>query len=210
MSAGRPWLFCCASCGKVRAGKVGGCLGAACLSSGPTRHSSGTQKAALVACFINMGVRFLSPLNFNVRHTCMWEGQATSRLSQQLAGVALAVVSFPFASLGAWGVWSCIVRTEATLAIVVTTTVSLLVGLFGLTIAYRIFYGRGVRKGGGVMSPFAFRVGGFASLALAAFFTYETFVNGKSKNGAGVCAALFLAFIFFVAARHRDAMRSIK
>jgi len=67
VSAGRPWLFCCASCGKVRAGKVGVCLGAACLSSGPTRHSSGTQKAALVACFINMGVRFLSPLNFNVR-----------------------------------------------------------------------------------------------------------------------------------------------
>lgn len=140
----------------------------------------------------------------------MWEGQATSRLSQQLAGVALAVVSLPFASLGAWGVGVCFVRSEAPFAIAATSTVALLVGLFGLTIAYRIFFGRGVRKGGGVMSPFAFRVGGLTFLAFAAFLTYEGLVNGKSGNGPGVFWALSLALIFFVAARHRGAMRSIK
>ncbi len=60
------------------------------------------------------------------------------------------------------------------------------------------------------MSPFAFRVSGFALLAFAAFLTYEAFVNGKSGNAPGVFFVLFLAFIFFVAARHRGAMRSIK
>jgi len=97
-----------------------------------------------------------------------------------------------------------------TFAIAATATVALLVGLFGLTIAYRIFFGRGVRQGGGVMSPFAFRVGGFALLAFAAFLTYEALFNGESGNAPGVFFALFLAFIFFVAARHRGAMRSIK
>ena len=141
----------------------------------------------------------------------MWEGQATSRRSQQFAGVALALVSLPFASLGALGVWGYIARADTTtFAILATAAVLLLVGLFGLTVAYRIFYGRGVRQGGGVMSPFSFRVGGLASLALAAFFSYEAFVNGKSGNGLGVAAALSLSFIFFVAARHRGAMRSTK
>lgn len=140
----------------------------------------------------------------------MWEGQATSRLSQRLAGIALAVVSLPFASFGAWCVGVCIVRTDATFAIAATATIALIVGLFGLTISYRIFFGRGVRQGGGVMSPFAFRVGGFAFLAFAAFLTYDAFVNGKPGNAPGVFFVLFLASIFFAAARHRGAMRSIK
>jgi hypothetical protein len=140
----------------------------------------------------------------------MWEGQATSRLSQQCAGVALAVVSFPFASLGAWCVWACIIRSEPSFAIGATAIVALLVGLFGLTVAYRIFSGRGVRRGGGVMSPFAFRVGGWVLLGLAAFFAYEAFVNETLGNLVGVVSMLFIAFIFFVAARHRGAMRSIK
>ncbi|MFZ6711918.1 hypothetical protein [Undibacterium sp. TC9W] len=140
----------------------------------------------------------------------MWEGQSTSRLSQRLAGVALAVVSLPFASLGAVGVWLCMVRDETTLAISATMTIALLVGILGLTIAYRIFFGRGVRQGGGVLSPFAFRVGGFVFLAFAAFCTYDTFVDGKSMNVVVVFSSLFIAFIFFVAARHRGAMRSIK
>ena len=152
----------------------------------------------------------MPPHNSNLRYPYMWEGQSTSRLTQQLAGIALAVVSFPFASLGALGVCLCIIRAETTFAIIATTTAALLVGLFGLTIAYRIFFGRGVRQGGGVLSPFSFRVGGFASLAFAALCTYETFVDGKSENVEGVFSLLFLAFIFFVAARHRGAMRSIK
>lgn len=140
----------------------------------------------------------------------MWEGQATSRLSQRLAGIGLAVVSLPFASFGALGVGVCIVRTNATFEIVAAATVALLIGLFGLAVSYRIFFGRGVRQGGGIMSPFAFRVGGFALLGFAAFLTYEAFVNGKLGNALGVFFVLFLASIFFAAARHRGAMRSIK
>nr|WP_315491943.1 hypothetical protein [uncultured Rhodoferax sp.] len=140
----------------------------------------------------------------------MWEGQATSRLSQRLAGIGLAVVSLPFAAFGAWAVGLCILRTNATFAVAAAATVALLVGLLGLTISYRIFFGRGVRQGGGIMSPFAFRVGGFALLAFAAFLTYEAFVNRKLGNAPGVFFVLFLASIFFAAARHRGAMRSIK
>lgn len=48
-------------------GRQGGCVfGGRMFFSGPTRQSSGTQRAALTACFINMGVRFLSPLTSNV------------------------------------------------------------------------------------------------------------------------------------------------
>jgi hypothetical protein len=137
----------------------------------------------------------------------MWEGQVTSRWAQQLAGVALAVVSLPFASLGAFGVWVCIVRTGATHAVVATATVALFVGMWGLTIAYRIFFGRGVRRGGGVLSPLAFQVGGLSSLALAAIFSYDALVNSK-ESVVGVVAALFISFLFIVAARHRGAMRS--
>ena len=140
----------------------------------------------------------------------MWEGQSTSRRAQQLAGVALAVVSFPFASLGALGVWVCITRPQTTLATVVTVSVVLFVGLFGLAIAYRIFFGRGVRQGGGIMSPLAFRIGGFALLGFAVFLSYEALFRGKLESGLGVAVALFLSFIFFAAARHRGAMRSIK
>jgi hypothetical protein len=137
----------------------------------------------------------------------MWEGQATSRRAQQLAGVALAVASLPFASLGAFGVWVCIVRTGATHAVVATAAVALFVGLWGLTIAYRIFFGRGVRRAGGVMSPLALRVGGLSSLALATIFSYDALVNSKGSV-VGVAATLFISFLFFVAARHRGAMRS--
>jgi hypothetical protein len=140
----------------------------------------------------------------------MWEGQATSRRSQQLAGVALAVASLPFASVGIWGLWISIFRSGTTIAGVATVTGVLLVGLFGLTIAYRIFYGRGVRRGGGVMSPFAFRVGGVATFALGTYASYETVVSGKFGSGMAAVAGLGLSFICFVAARHRGAMRSIE
>ena len=140
----------------------------------------------------------------------MWEGQATSRRSQQLAAVALAVVSLPFALLGAVGAWASITRPQATLAVILTVGVAFFVGLFGLTIAYRLFFGRGVRRGGGVMSPMAFRIGGFAMLGFAAFLSYEALSSGSVESSIGVAVALFLSSIFFVAARYRGAMRSIK
>jgi len=142
----------------------------------------------------------------------MWEGEATSRRSQQLAGVALALVSLPFALVGIWGLWRSIFKPGTSMAVIATVTGVLLVGLFGLTIAYRIFFGRGVRRGGGVMSPLAFRVGGFGAFALAAYFSYEIFANGNYGflAGAGVVSALDFSFICFVAARHRGAMRPIE
>lgn len=139
----------------------------------------------------------------------MWEGQAISRRSQRFAGIALAVVSLPFALIGILGMYRSIEQSGTTFAIIVFEAVSTLAGIIGLTIAYRIFFGRGVRQGGGIMSPFAFRSGGWMFLALAAYFSYETIVNGKSGNGIGVAGTLFLSFIFFVAARHRGAMRSV-
>jgi hypothetical protein len=60
------------------------------------------------------------------------------------------------------------------------------------------------------MSPMAFRIGGFTMLGFAAFLSYEALSNGNVENGIGVAVALFLSSIFFVAARYRGAMRSIK
>jgi hypothetical protein len=57
VNAGRPWLFCCAMCGKVRAGKVGVCMGAACLSSGPTTRSSGRPYGGFCFLLIQHGQR---------------------------------------------------------------------------------------------------------------------------------------------------------
>jgi hypothetical protein len=140
----------------------------------------------------------------------MWEGQATTKLIQRLAGAALAIASLPFASLGAWGLCLGFVRTNTTFEIVAFTAVALLVGIFGLTIAYRVFFGRGVRQGGGVMSPIAFRIGGFIFIAFAGLISYDIFVNGKSGDFGGLFSTLFVALLFFGAARHRGAMRSIK
>jgi hypothetical protein len=140
----------------------------------------------------------------------MWEGQATSRRAQVIAGLFLAVVSLPFASLGAFGLWICIVKNDANLAIFTTLTVALLVGLLGLTIAYRMVRARGVRQGGGIMSPLAFSIGGVICLAFAAFLTYDALASGKYWKGIGIIFPLFLSFIFFVAARHRGAMRRIQ
>lgn len=140
----------------------------------------------------------------------MWEGQATPRWSQKLAGTALALVSLPFFALGALGTWTSVTGAKADLSLLAVTLIALLVGLAGLAIAYRMFMARGVGDGGGVMSPSTYRVGGWAFLAMAAFFSYEAVAKSDYGDLGGVAASLFISFIFFVAARHRGAMRRIQ
>lgn len=140
----------------------------------------------------------------------MWEGQATSRNAQRLAGVALALLSLPFTALGAIGIWIGLVKLRVDVAMTATASVSLFVGVIALTIAYRIFFGRGVRQGGGVMSPLAFRFGGLVFVALAGFIAYQSWAKRDVTGAVGVAAFLFLSRIFFVAARHRAAMRQIQ
>lgn len=137
----------------------------------------------------------------------MWEGQATSRRSQQAAGIALAALSLPFTGFGAFAVWLGITKGGMPLGIAVTAAAALLTGLVCLSISYRLFFGRGVRQGGGVMSPTAYRIGGLLFVVLAAFLSYQAVTKRDPGGAIAAGGCLLLALFFFAAARHRSAMR---
>lgn len=140
----------------------------------------------------------------------MWEGQATSRNTQKVAGFLLGLLSLPFTLLGLIGIGMSIANQKFPAYTIICVFVgALLCGVFGLRLAYRLVFGRGVRQGGGVMSPMAYRVGGFLWLILAVFLSYTSILEKSFENIIWVSFLLFLSFIFFVAARHRGAMRDI-
>lgn len=140
----------------------------------------------------------------------MWEGQATSRNTQKVAGFLLGLLSLPFALLGFMGISMSIASQKfPAYGVIYVLVGSLICGVFGLVLAYRLVFGRGVRQGGGVMSPIAYRIGGFLWLIFAIILSYVSIVEKNFENIIWISFLLFLSFIFFVAARHRGAMRNI-
>lgn len=140
----------------------------------------------------------------------MWEGQAVPRPVQMLLAICIGLVSLPFAVFGMVGLLATIFRYPRVWDFWLISGIALSCGALGLTLAYRLFWGRGVRRGGGVMSPrgYLFMAGIF--LTGAADSSYRWWSRGQLNDIKMVLACLALAILFFVAARHRAAMRSFK
>jgi len=140
----------------------------------------------------------------------MWEGQATNRNVQVIAGIILGLVALPFLLLGSVGLFLSLFRGDPKVEIILVGAVGFLTGLLCFTLSYRLIWARGVKQGGGILSPIAFKTGGYIFIALSVFIAFQTTKNLNYTSIIGPAMSLFIAYMFFVAARHRGAMRKIK
>ena len=87
------------------------------------------------------------------------------------------------------------------------------IGLGG--IAWRLIKGRGVKQGGGVLTPFTYKIIGCVFLLAAglAFIALLSVQDVFSKHSLVsiliVLGMLFMATLCFIAARHRGAMKQL-
>ena len=141
----------------------------------------------------------------------MWEGQSVSRELQITVGILLAIAGLPFFVFGVM-VSFVVLKGSGQPNAAWVGVVFLLLGLLGLiclVMAYRLIWARGVNQGGGVLSPLGFKIGGYGMLLLPVLAAYLQWDTLDYTFVIALPAVWILATFFFVAARHRGAMRKI-
>lgn len=140
----------------------------------------------------------------------MWEGQATTRFQQIVTGVVMAIFALPSLFFSSVILYVNIVKNKWIFLDIIFALFLFFLGTFCFVLAYRLIRGRGVKQGGGILSTTTLKIGGYLFLFIAIFFTCTMRKNSFIGDLKGTLGALFIAVLFFIAAKHRGAMRNIK
>jgi hypothetical protein len=140
----------------------------------------------------------------------MWEGQATSRNSQVLVGALLGLISLPFLYMGIKQLYLFLFEGNINAEFTGFGIVCAIIGFLGSTLSYRLIFARGVKQGGGILTPLAFKAGRNLFIAMSVYFVYFAFSESMYKILPGAIASMYVAYLFHVAERHRGAMRNIE
>jgi hypothetical protein len=137
----------------------------------------------------------------------MFEGSPTTRFQQILAGIALGVCALSAFIIGGFGGWRTYERGIWNATAIIVIGAFFIVGVGGTMVAYRLITARGVRQGGGLLSPNSYRILGWAFVALSIFLGYVSIRDRHWKDLLVSLFPLIFAGWCFIAARFRGAMR---
>lgn len=139
----------------------------------------------------------------------MFEGSPTSRNSQKLAAAGLLVFGIPIVAFSLFEFGKIAALGFPNKVAPVVFLVIGLIGFFVNILAYRLLKGRGVKGGGGVMTPASYYVLGAFCVLLSLVGLYKFYVNLDYKILVGAFCGFVLSSWCFIAARHRGAMREV-